>query len=113
MVGALRALASFFGGRGFSVRKSCASASLVEASNRNTNAIVFNGTNGFMISFSFFERRVDFLEARIRKVKRAAEETPTGCESVYDDEFGKNCDSQSSQFVASPNRVQKNKAIKR
>ena len=41
------------------------------------------------------------------KVKRAAEEIPTGCESVYDDEFGKNCDSQSSQFVASPNRIQK------
>jgi len=60
-----------------------------------------------MISFSFFERRVDFLEARTQKVNRAAEEIPTGCESVYDDEFGQNCDSQSSQFVASPNRVQR------
>jgi hypothetical protein len=35
------------------------------------------------------------------------ENVPPNSESVGDDEFGKNCDSQSSQFVASPNRVQK------
>ena len=41
------------------------------------------------------------------------ENVPPNSESVGDDEFGKNCDSQSSQFVASPNRVQKKQGDKK
>jgi hypothetical protein len=53
---ALRTVASFFGGRAFSLGKDwkdCAPAMPAQVINTNTTTIVFNGMNGFMI-FSFF-----------------------------------------------------------
>src|SRR5438128_724102 len=50
---ALRTVASFFSGRGFSLGKDCAPAKPDQASNTNTTTIVFNGMNGFMTLLSF------------------------------------------------------------
>ena len=78
MVGASRALTSFFGGRGFSVRKNCALARLAEANKTNASTIAFNGMNGFKILRSLFlGKGLIFREARVRRSRKSAkEETP-------------------------------------
>jgi hypothetical protein len=112
VVGALSALASFFGGRGFSLRKNCASAGLAEVNKTNATTIALSGVNGFMIFWEPGSGEVGHTN-HINTTKCMGENVPLNSESVGDDKFGKNCDSQSSKFVATPNRVQKKQGDQR